>query len=297
MTNNCKSLSSVAEDYFHNLNPLARRIADDIEATKEAYEGLWGTLSLKEKNQAIDETIIQPEIALQYAVGVGELGKDMPEWYPRLRIQTGLRHVIDETGSTLRWKDEHSGPFSFMTRSQMDLSLFAAPENPRLKSSGNYSDDSPHFTSPIQLEESSFESSLNEYTTSSNPTSFYQSESYSDSVFKNPDPSRSASQPNDNIFTKMMSKTSFLKMGNSPDDEMESLVPPRSAMRGAQKTVGGNKVQMNINLSSGSRPKSGDITESTALLETPSSYSSFQSAQTNQDEGIPKTGFEFLDNW
>ena len=49
-----------------------------------------------------------------------------------------------------------------------------------------------------------------------------------------------------------------------------------------------------------SRTKSSDINESTALLETPSSYSSFQSSQLNQEEEertIPKTGFEFLDNW
>lgn len=97
MTN--KSLSSVAEEYFYSINPLAQRIGEDVTATKEAYEGLWNALSATEKNQVIDETIIQPEVALKYTLKSVESSKDVPEWYPKLRIQTGLKYVLDETGS------------------------------------------------------------------------------------------------------------------------------------------------------------------------------------------------------
>lgn len=168
------------------------------------------------------------------------------------------------------------------------------------KVTGNYDEGSPHFTSPIKHEGSSFDSPRSDYTASSNQVSFYQSESYSDSVFKNVDCNRlNNCTGNDNtgsIFTKLINKTSLLKITNNPDDDMEILVPSTNVtVRNGHKTCG-NKNQMNINLSH-SRSKSDEINESTALLQTPSSYSSFQSSQTIQDDGIPKTGFEFLDNW
>lgn len=94
-----KSVSSIAEDYFYNLNPLAKRIGEDVKATKEAYEDLWNNLSVKEKNQAIDETIIQPEVALKYTLNNIDSPTDLPELYPKLKIQTGLKYIIDETGS------------------------------------------------------------------------------------------------------------------------------------------------------------------------------------------------------
>lgn len=298
-------VSACADDYFFNINTLARRIGDDIESTKNAYEGLWSTLSLTEKNQAIDETIIQPEVAIKYTIkNIDSCNKDLPEWYPKLKIQTGLKHVIDETGSTLRWRDEHSGPFSFMTKSQMNLSILDNTD----KQLNNYNQISPHFTSPIKIDDSSFDCSLTDYSPSSNQTSIYQSESYSDSVFKNNDTNRINQLTNNenttssNIFTKLMNKTSLIKnqMNNNnidddDDDDMESLVPQRNNIKTINKNVIfiNNKNQINNN---NPRPKSGDINETTNLLDSSSSYSSFQSSQT-QDDGIPKTGFEFLDNW
>ncbi|CAG5082276.1 Protein of unknown function [Cotesia congregata] len=265
-----KGLSSIAEDYFYSLNPLAKRIGDDVRATKEAYEGLWNTLSLKEKNQAIDETIIQPEIALKY--------------------------------TTL---DEHSGPFSFMTQSQMNLHLLELPSEIKTKLPSDYADKSPHFLSPIKINESSFDSSSNDYSPTSTQVSLYQSESFSDSVYSNVDSTRINNCPSidntGNIFTKLMNKTSILKM-NQPDDDLESLVPQKQIViskisgskNGNSNGNAGTKNQMNINLNH--RAKS-DASESTALLETPSSYNSFQFLQSNPEEEIPKTGFEFLDNW
>ncbi|KAK0085693.1 hypothetical protein PV325_004576 [Microctonus aethiopoides] len=303
-----KSMSSIAEDYFCNLNPLAKRIGEDIKTTKDAYEELWNNLSLMEKNQAIDETIIQPEVALKYSnLSSVEFSKDLQEFYPKLRIQTGLKYILDETGSTLKWRDEHSGPFSFMTQSQMNLNLAGYSENSKSKNSSNYEESgSSHFASPIKMEHVSFESSLNDYSTaSSNQVSFYQtSESYSDNAFKNINTNRlnncTSNDNTGNIFTKLINKTSIMKINSSPDDDLESLVPQKNiALINSHKNINisnVNKSAMNINLSN-ARPKTADINESTALLETPSSYSSFQSSQTNQDDGIPKTGFEFLDNW
>ena len=184
----------------------------------------------------------------------------------------------------------------------MNLSLSEAPESPKPKA-GNYIGESLHFSSP-RVEDSSVESSLNDYSSPSNQLNFYQSDSYSDSVFKTVESGNPLNNCNENtgsIFTKLMNKTSLLKMPNSgvcdDDDDTESLVPHKSiVIRSAQKNGNANRNQMNINLN-GSRSKTEDVNESKALLETPSSYNSFQSSQMNHDDGIPKTGFEFLDNW
>ncbi|XP_008549764.1 uncharacterized protein C1orf198 homolog [Microplitis demolitor] len=304
-----KALNSIADEYFYNLNPLAKRIGDDVKATKEAYEGLWNTLSLKEKNQAIDETIIQPEIALKYTTIVpGDKNKEIYDCYPKLRIQTGMKFVIDETGSTLKWRDEHSGPFSFMTQSQMNLHLLELPSEITKTKVSDYADKSPHFLSPIKINESSFDSSSNDYSPTSTQVSFYQSESFSDSAYSNVDCNRLNNCTNidttANIFTKLINKTSLLKI-NHPEDDLESLVPQKQVVIGKNNASGknngngngngtGSKNQMNINLNNRSK---SDASESTALLETPSSYNSFQFSQNNQDDEIPKTGFEFLDNW
>ena len=94
-----KTLSKLADEYFYSINPFAKRIGEDVAATKDAYEGLWNTLTPEEKNQAVNETIIQPEVALKYASKTLDNSKDYPDYYPKLMIQTGLKYIIDDTGS------------------------------------------------------------------------------------------------------------------------------------------------------------------------------------------------------
>lgn len=290
------TLSSRAEQYFYSINPLAQRIGEDITATKEAYEGLWNTLSTVEQSQAINETIIQPEVALKYALKKAEPNKELPEWYPKLRIQTGMKYVVDETGSTLRWRDEHSAPFSFMTQSQMNLSIIDSSEDIKCKSIRAQFGESSHFSSPAKSQRNNTSSHNDNYTLPLSVNRF-PSDRFSNSIFGDEQCSgllESNMIDNDHsesIFAKLINKTSLLKLQNNLADDMESLVRERDS--DTDKSQSNTLVVM-------SRTKSSDINESTALLETPSSYSSFQSSQLNQEEEertIPKTGFEFLDNW
>lgn len=92
-------ISTIADEYFYNLNPLAKRIGDDVSAVKDAYEGLWNTLSLNEKNQAVDDTIVQPEVALKYATKKLNAYKQSDGYYPKLKIQTGMKYIVDDTGT------------------------------------------------------------------------------------------------------------------------------------------------------------------------------------------------------
>ncbi|XP_034173362.1 uncharacterized protein LOC117601109 [Osmia lignaria lignaria] len=290
------ALSSRAEQYFYSINPLAQRIGEDITATKEAYEGLWNALSIAEQNQAINETIIQPEVALKYALKKAELNKEIPEWYPKLRIQTGMKYVIDETGSTLRWRDEHSAPFSFMTQSQMNLSVIDSTEDVKSKLIRAQFGESSRFSSPAKSQRNN-SNSLNDNYTLPLGVSCFQSDCFPNGIFGDEQCSgllegNIENDHSESIFTKLMNKTSLLKLQNNLADDMESLVRERDS--DTDKSQSNTLVVM-------SRTKSSDINESTALLETPSSYNSFQSSQLNQEEEeertIPKTGFEFLDNW
>lgn len=182
-----------------------------------------------------------------------------------------------------------------MTQSQMNLSLLDASEELKLRSIKNHFGESPHFSSRIKTQRSG-PCSLNDSYNSAHQVGCYSSSDYVNSLFENDHCSDLltngvSDEHSDSIFAKLINKTSLLKLQNDAEDDMENLVRERDSDT--------DKSQSNT-FAATSLTKSSDINESTALLETPSSYSSFQSSQLNQEEEestIPKTGFEFLDNW
>lgn len=181
-----------------------------------------------------------------------------------------------------------------MTQSQMNLNLIDSNEDVKSKSMRTYFGESPHFSSPVKAQRSNPCSMNNSYN-SAHQISCYQTDCYTTSLFENSQCSdlltnRLDSEHSESIFAKLINKTSLLKLQSNIEDDMEILMRERDSDT--------DKSQSNTAVMS--RTKSSDINESTALLETPSSYSSFQSSQLNQEEeerSIPKTGFEFLDNW
>lgn len=105
------SLKSVADEYFSNLNPIASRLCKDLQETKSSYDELWNTLSEKEQQTILTESIIKPEVSIKYY-------ETKPETENR---KYAVKLIFDDHCS---YRDEHSGPFSFRTPSQRDLSLF-----------------------------------------------------------------------------------------------------------------------------------------------------------------------------
>lgn len=105
------ALKSVADEYFSNLNPTASRLYTDLQETKSSYEELWSSLSEKEQQAILTESIIKPEISVQYYAS--ELETENRKYAVKL--------IFDDHCS---YRDEHSGPFSLRTQSQRDLSLF-----------------------------------------------------------------------------------------------------------------------------------------------------------------------------
>lgn len=121
MVNN--KLKSIAEDYFSNLNPIAARIHSDIKEVQLSYENLWDTLNEHDQNEIIDESIIKPEISLQYALLTPtESQINFEEGLSGFNnLITGQKIVHDENYA---YRDEYSAPFSMKTNSQLNLSIF-----------------------------------------------------------------------------------------------------------------------------------------------------------------------------
>ncbi|VEN33569.1 unnamed protein product [Callosobruchus maculatus] len=113
------SLKNVAEDYFSSINPIASRLCSDLKEIKSSYEELWNSLPEKEQQEILTDSIIKPEISIKYL---------RKEEKPRTDYAVNL--IYDGTCS---YRDEHSGPFSFKTRSQRDLRLFRVEEQPVAK--------------------------------------------------------------------------------------------------------------------------------------------------------------------
>ncbi|CAG9854011.1 unnamed protein product [Phyllotreta striolata] len=107
------SLKSEAEIYFKNLNSISARLCQDLEDVKTSYEDLWETIPEKEQQAILTESVIKPEVIIKYNSFV-EKSKD---------DNFAAKLVFDENCS---YRDEHSGPFSFKTQSQRDLSILCS---------------------------------------------------------------------------------------------------------------------------------------------------------------------------
>lgn len=108
-------LDLYAREYFTSLNSIAEKISSDISNAVAAYEDLWHTLNIKDQHQIINETIIHPDVVVKYSLS-------QPNGYNDLQKET-YRYFAEE-GKVGSWPDEHAAPFSWKTRSQQDLSVF-----------------------------------------------------------------------------------------------------------------------------------------------------------------------------
>jgi len=141
--------------YFANLNPVAEKIAFDIREVKSAYDHVWLTLSSIEQDDILNDTIIKPEISIRYyknCLSSSHSSKDdsriivdskkngskcqknnIVYAYDRHSLTTfinqkvGLKIIHDENIGDYR--DEHSFPFSYKTKSQINVSVIVTNAN------------------------------------------------------------------------------------------------------------------------------------------------------------------------
>lgn len=142
--------------YFSKLNPLAEKIAFDMSEVISAYDHVWLTLTPTEQDNILNDTIIKPEITIRYynnALSSTSSTHSRTESEPRLNKKklttgqknnliygfdrlniytfipqsVGLKILHDENIGDYR--DEHSFPFSYKTKSQMNLTEIGICKN------------------------------------------------------------------------------------------------------------------------------------------------------------------------
>ncbi|XP_066452006.1 uncharacterized protein C1orf198 homolog [Eleutherodactylus coqui] len=108
--------------YFSSLNSMAKKIMQDKERVRERYGAQWEKMPPKEQDEAIDKSMVDPELQKRYVLHRGA-GQAEPEpCYPVLKTQSGQK-VVHFGEEDITWQDEHSAPFSWETRSQMEFSI------------------------------------------------------------------------------------------------------------------------------------------------------------------------------
>lgn len=119
------SLKKRVEDYFSSLNPMAHRILEDTETVKKKNEDKWEKIPYEQQCRLIMDALVKDKVGERYSY-FPQTRPDV-ECFPKLCIRSGEKYVIDEEnqnkGSGNTWRDEHSGPFTWETQSQLNFSV------------------------------------------------------------------------------------------------------------------------------------------------------------------------------
>ncbi|KAG7331775.1 hypothetical protein KOW79_005744 [Hemibagrus wyckioides] len=114
-------------EYFSSINSMARKIMQEREKIKEKYGTAWEDMSPAEQDTAIDDGMMEPKIRARYAMH--RTDREELVCYPKMLIQTGQK-IVHFGEEDLTWQDEHSAPFSWETKSQLEFSVInGAPES------------------------------------------------------------------------------------------------------------------------------------------------------------------------
>uniref|UniRef100_A0A8C8EFQ9 Chromosome 1 open reading frame 198 n=1 Tax=Otus sunia TaxID=257818 RepID=A0A8C8EFQ9_9STRI len=109
--------------YFSSLSPMARKIMAEKERIRERYGPEWERLPPRQQDEIIDKCLVEPHVQARYAAHRGAARPAAPPAsYPSLRLSTGQK-VVRFGDEDITWQDEHSAPFSWETKSQMEFSI------------------------------------------------------------------------------------------------------------------------------------------------------------------------------
>uniref|UniRef100_A0A8D0L2K6 Chromosome 1 open reading frame 198 n=1 Tax=Sphenodon punctatus TaxID=8508 RepID=A0A8D0L2K6_SPHPU len=108
--------------YFSSLSPMARKIMAEKERIRERYGPDWERLPPRQQDEIVDKCLVEPHIQARYAAHRGASRAPPPPCYPSLRLNSGQK-VVHFGDEDITWQDEHSAPFSWETKSQMEFSI------------------------------------------------------------------------------------------------------------------------------------------------------------------------------
>ncbi|KAF6274432.1 hypothetical protein mRhiFer1_001790 [Rhinolophus ferrumequinum] len=107
--------------YFSSLSPMARKIMQDKEKIREKYGPEWARLPPAQQDEIIDRCLVGPSVPAPPDPGEPGDPAELAR-FPGLRGPTGQK-VVRFGDEDITWQDEHSAPFSWETRSQMEFSV------------------------------------------------------------------------------------------------------------------------------------------------------------------------------
>ncbi|KAJ2943266.1 hypothetical protein O0L34_g12071 [Tuta absoluta] len=286
------ALDAIAEEYFRTMNPLASKIHEDIVEARNSYEHIWDTLSEKEKVEIINQSIIKPEIALKYSlldtlefdINDPPVRKDdMMSFFGRDHAQ---RIVHDEN---ITYRDEHSAPFLYQTKSQLNLCVLS--EHRITKETVRASSPPPVLTE-LALSHSKVVSELKNALKSQDILKSYNKDSQEKDKAEVTSPTGFLSKFIGNFKIKdeerecLVTPTPQTQMVASSDNFFRTNFKSPSSEAKFEKEYRSSVVKSNSDLSE----------ENHGLLSSHASSTDFQSTETLTDS-VPKTGYDFLDNW
>ncbi|KAM7396016.1 hypothetical protein PAMA_007343 [Pampus argenteus] len=107
-------------EYFSSINSMAKKIMQEREKIKSKHGSSWDKMTPQEQDSAIDSWMMDPHIRARYAAH--RLDREEVVCYPKLLLQTGQK-MVHFGEEDITWQDEHSAPFSWETKSQLEFSL------------------------------------------------------------------------------------------------------------------------------------------------------------------------------
>jgi len=113
------TLTETALDYFSSLNPLSKKILAEQEVLRNTPG--WDNHSREEQDLMIDEYFIGQDIKEKYGISSDD---NLPTSFPKHLVNSGEKIVVDFDKECWTWRDEHSSPFCWETRSQQDLNIW-----------------------------------------------------------------------------------------------------------------------------------------------------------------------------
>lgn len=88
------TMDSATLKYFSSINPLTKRVVGDVMLVEELLADRWSAMNLKEKDSALDDFFVRPDIRRVYKDA--DRPERYPENFPRLTISSGEKIIIDE---------------------------------------------------------------------------------------------------------------------------------------------------------------------------------------------------------
>ncbi|XP_055473550.1 uncharacterized protein C1orf198 homolog [Psammomys obesus] len=291
--------------YFSSLSPMARKIMQDKEKIREKYGPEWARLAPAQQDEIIDRCLVGPRAAP--AADAGDVGD--PARFPGLRGPTGQK-LVRFGDEDITWQDEHSAPFSWETRSQMEFSISSLsiqePSTATVTSDPRALAKAPQGTQGARPAQSSRSSSLD---------ALGPSRKEEEASFWKINAERSREGPEADFQSLTPSQIKSMEKGEKvvpacyrqePTPKDREAKPGPQEHQTLQNMSAEQEVPPSVPAPAGLLPKATPTESPKKPLPTPTTqqeeeddalFSEPALTQVSSSNVLLKTGFDFLDNW